>query len=358
MASDSLKIGRIWGIDVNLHWTFILLMLFILLLGSLSLFIIFLLLFVCVFIHELSHSKTALLNGIKVTEIVLTPIGGASVIDQLSIDPRTEFNISVAGPIMSFLLGGLFGMAAVFSPPGPLTFILQIMFELNIALGVLNILPAFPLDGGRVFRSYLERKYDQFKATVITVKISKYIAGLFILFPIIYLSITSGSLEYKVFEFFIYAIVAFFLYGGAQAELQNTIIRKETKNLTIDKAISRDFVFVSSKTKIQSLYRLVESKGVSTVLTSVNGEVMMLDLFRRRQPNVSLASEIATSVPQLKAHTGMMDAIQRLEASGRGVAVVVGRNKRPIGIVTVQHLNALLSLHMLNRRNLTREKGF
>ncbi|HUB92795.1 MAG TPA: site-2 protease family protein [Candidatus Saccharimonadales bacterium] len=349
MAADSLRIGSVWGIKISLHWTFILLMLFILLLSTINLFIVFLLLFVCVFIHELAHSRTAIRNKIRVSEIILTPIGGASMIDNPLVEPRTEFNIAIAGPTMSFLLGGIFGVAAALSPPGTLAFILQTTFELNIALGILNILPAFPLDGGRVFRSYLERRYNEFKATVITVRLSKYIAALFVIIPLVYLLLISASLAYKAFEFFIYAIVAFFLYGGAQAELQNTMLRRDTAGLTIGAAINRDFLEVSPRAKVGELYRLVERRGISIVITRIGGEFMLLDIFRRTVNGAALAEDLAVSIPQFKPNMGIIDALQRMETSGKGVAVVV-RGGRPVGIVTNQHLNALISLHLLNRR--------
>ena len=346
MASDSLRIGKIWGIDINLHWTFLMLMLLFLVLSE-KIFIIFLLLFVCVLIHELAHSFTSIKNGIKVREIVLTPIGGASMIDQADINPRVEFNIAVVGPLMSFLLGGIFGIFVIFSRQGTLTFMLQILFELNIALGVLNILPAFPLDGGRVFRSYLRRKYDYFKATIITVKLSKYMAGLFVLLPAIYLYFVNASLEYKLFEFFIYVIVAFFLYGGAQAELQNVMLKRATKGMTISRVVSKGFITVQPSIGIGRLYGLVEKKGISIVLTKKDGKYMLIDLFRKRAPGNLTAGDLSLDVPVLKPNAGMVEAMQSIEISGRGIAIVV-KGSRPLGIVTSQHLSAFISLHMMS----------
>ena len=147
MAQGSVRIGRIAGIDIELHWLFILLILFFIYLSPLLGFI-WILLFVCVLIHELSHSITALRNGIKVSRIILMPIGGASIINDIGINPEAELNISVAGPLMSFVLGGIFGILVIFTPPGIITYIVQYLFLINILLGVFNILPAFPMDGG------------------------------------------------------------------------------------------------------------------------------------------------------------------------------------------------------------------
>ncbi len=81
MAVQSLGIGKIFGIEIELHWTFLLLLLFTLLIST-FVFILIVLLFVCVLIHELAHSITSLRNGIKVKKIILLPIGGASIIEQ------------------------------------------------------------------------------------------------------------------------------------------------------------------------------------------------------------------------------------------------------------------------------------
>ena len=169
MANGSVGIGKIAGINIELHWMFILLIALFFFISPL-LGLIWILLFVCVLIHELSHSITARRNGIKVVKIVLLPIGGASMIEEINIDPRVEFNIAIVGPIMSLFLGGLFGILVLFTPPGMITFIVQYLFVINIFLGIFNILPAFPMDGGRVLRSYLENKHNFYEATMLTAK--------------------------------------------------------------------------------------------------------------------------------------------------------------------------------------------
>ena len=149
------------------------LMLFFLLFYNIMIFLIFLLLFVCLFIHEAAHAYTARKNNIKVKDILLTPLGGATSLDNDKIDRKQELNIAISGPLMSVFLGGVFGILSVFAPMGNFVFILQELFILNVALGILNLLPAFPLDGGRVFRSYLEKKRNMLDSTMLTGKISK-----------------------------------------------------------------------------------------------------------------------------------------------------------------------------------------
>ena len=97
MAGASPNIGSIYGIPIELHWTFIVMMLLALAI-SVNLFIIFVLLFVCVFLHELAHSVTAIRNNISVKKIILYPLGGGSMIDMDEVPPKLEFMIAIALP--------------------------------------------------------------------------------------------------------------------------------------------------------------------------------------------------------------------------------------------------------------------
>ncbi len=349
MAADgSLKIGRVWNIEIGLHWTFIMLVLLVLLVGNAYLIAVFAMLFVCVFIHELAHSKAAIANRVRVRSIIISPLGGATMIDDSEVDPRTELHIAAAGPVMSFLLGGVFGIMATLAPVGIITFVLQTMFEINIGLGVLNVLPAFPLDGGRAFKSWLKRRRNELEATEITFNASKLIAVLFVLLPVIYLYFLKASLEYKIFDFAIFAFVGFFIYGGAVADKQLAMVRVGTHGLTIRNAISRRFMFVDIGMKADALYRKVESSGTSIVISRADGKFVLIDLFRRRTQGSGIP-DLVVSIPQFSPSTLMIDALREMESGNVGIGVVA-KGGRLVGVVTAQHLNALISLHLMSRK--------
>ena len=188
MAGASPNIGSIYGVPIELHWTFIVMMLLALAI-SVNLFIIFVLLFVCVFLHELAHSVTAIRNNISVKKIILYPLGGGSMIDMDEVPPKLEFMIAIAGPVSSFLLAFIFGIAVIFIPAGTIELFVQLLFILNLLLAVFNILPWFPLDGGRVLRSWLEKKRDFLSATKLTVNISNAIIVLFVIGTIAFVAV-------------------------------------------------------------------------------------------------------------------------------------------------------------------------
>ena len=347
MSQGSLKIGKLMGIDIELHWTFIILMLFPLVFGYLLLFVILLLLFICVLIHELAHSITSLRNGIKVRGIVLLPIGGASLIDSVNIDPKAEFNIAIVGPIMSLLLGSIFGIAVAFSPPGTPTFILQALFELNILLGIFNIIPAFPMDGGRVFRSYLQKRKGKFDATMLAVKVSKYFTALFTVGSLIYLLFINASIAYKEFDFLIYLLIAFFLYGGAQAEKESALLKRDTTGLKIGYALDKAFVMVRPEMTSSELYSIAKKSKSHIMVTKINGRFMLVDFMRKRNAWAGNVSSIAIPIPVVPESSNATDALARVEGNEAGVGIVL-RKGRPIGVLTAQRLQAIISLHILS----------
>ncbi len=357
MALSGIRIFRIFGIDVTLHWTFILMLLAVLLLGSEFLFLLFVLLFACVLIHEFSHSVTALRNGVKVREIILLPIGGASIIDELDIDPKVEFNISVVGPISSLLLGGIFGVLVVFSPPGIITEILQFLFIINIFLGVSNLIPAFPMDGGRVLESYLQERMDEYDATMLTVKVSMYMLGLILIGAIAFMgfqvysqNFNQGIVDYAAFELIYTLIIVFFLYGGAKQEEETAVMRKRTEGLKLLDMVSKDYFLVDSGISMKELYARVKRSKKHRIFTRSGSAYYYVDLSKIRKVQKLQPigiKDLLVSLPNIDYMTGVIDALNRVN-SGPGIAAVT-KNGKLMGIVTVQSISAFISLHMASK---------
>ncbi|MDE1851157.1 MAG: site-2 protease family protein [Candidatus Micrarchaeota archaeon] len=347
MAAGSFGIGRIFGIRIELHWTFILFLLLPLLLQAYGLFLILLLLFICVLIHELTHSITAIKNGIGVSRIILLPIGGASIIDTTKIvNPRVEFNIAVVGPLMSLFLGGIFGVLVVLMPAGPLAQMMQRLFVVNMALGLLNLLPAFPMDGGRVLRSYLERKMSAYDSTMVAIRVSKYTMALIIVGTIAFLY-TAGigyPAYYKELIFFWNLIIVFFLYSGMEAERESMIVRRSTSHLLLRDAMSRHFVYVRPETGADRLYRIMKGRKEHTIITRKDGEYAVVNA----SVSGAIAADMAVAIPGMQAKAKLVDALYSMESNDARVAAVLS-GRRLVGVVTMQDMQAFISLHMINR---------
>ncbi len=173
-------------------------------------------LFGSILFHEIAHGYAARREGIGVVEIVLHPFGGLTRLQREPSTPRAEFRIAFAGPLASFVLAFLFlGLMLVFKSPD--TNILSEIFVnlclLNFLLAIFNLFPGYPLDGGRVLRSFLwKRGRDLNEATILTGRFGQFIAIALIAFGI-FLVIFGGS----VFNGLWAAIVGFFLYDSAKS---------------------------------------------------------------------------------------------------------------------------------------------
>jgi Zn-dependent protease len=180
----SFKIGSAWGIPIELHLTFILLIAAVFILSYPSFYPSFLILFLFVFVvfHELAHSVVARRYGIKVRKIILYPIGGVSEIEEIPDKPSQEWRMAIAGPLTSIIFGAaLLGIGLLITPEplGSLSFsaltgkIIIDLAMLNILLGFFNLIPAFPMDGGRVFRALLAERVKYSDATRYAVTIGR-----------------------------------------------------------------------------------------------------------------------------------------------------------------------------------------
>ena len=150
------KIGRIAGIDLYLHGTFLVLLALTALTGSV---LTLLMLFTIVVLHELGHALAARHYGIPTQAITLYPIGGVARMQAGRFTPNQEIVVAAAGPAVNFALAG----ATVFFTPTPL---LQLFLTYNLGLGLFNLLPAFPMDGGRILRAVLSRRHGHIQATL------------------------------------------------------------------------------------------------------------------------------------------------------------------------------------------------
>ncbi len=350
MALSSPNIGKLFGVQIQLHWTFILLLIFVLFLGP-YFFGIIILLFICVLLHELAHSITAKRDGIQVSKIILMPLGGASIINMEGIKANQEFYIAMAGPISSILIGLFFGLGAIYTPIGMGRQIVQIMFELNILLGVFNLLPSFPLDGGRVLRSYLEKKRDELSATKLTVKIGNAVFILFIFGSIVYATLfTSDSIYYVEFVVLWDLIIFLFIYGGAQAELQAAMTKRYTASLGVRSAMSKNFITEKPETTLAELYHDVLVRHTHIALFAQGKSIKLVRVPRDPLPNVMAnvnrpISSLGVEIPAVQATVSLDSAINTMRFNDAGVAAVVSRGEI-IGVLLQQHVEHVVALHI------------
>lgn len=219
----SYRLGQAFGIGIFVHWSFALLLIYVLastlvtgagLVVAFNSVVFVLAVFACVVLHELGHSLAARRYGIGTHDITLLPIGGLARLKAIPEDPKQEMVIAVAGPAVNVVIAAVLGLIAfLMGPPSAgalLTLssdvaLLHALIVANIILVVFNMIPAFPMDGGRVLRALLAMKKGHLPATEIAAKLGKVFAVLMFL----------AAFKLTPFLF----VTAVFIYIAGQAEL-------------------------------------------------------------------------------------------------------------------------------------------
>jgi Zn-dependent protease/CBS domain-containing protein len=258
----SFKIGKLFGIPIRVHLTFLLLLFFIGISGSkqggsegaILGMIVIIFIFICVILHEVGHSLVAIHYGIKVNDIILLPIGGVSRMEEIPEDPKQEITISVVGPLVSFGLAILFFVLSEVTHQG-IGFkqiniysrnVVASLFWINLVLGVFNLIPAFPMDGGRVLRGILAIRMESLKATKIAVGIGQGFAILLFFFGIF-------------FNWWM-ALIAIFIYLGAEGEERMVAVKNSLGKSPVKLAMLTDVHTVSPQETVgQVLERICHS---------------------------------------------------------------------------------------------------
>lgn len=350
MADLSPTIGRIAGIPIELNWFFILLLLFILFFSTLYYFLLWVLLFVCVLVHELTHSMVAKRNGVRVKKIVLYPFGGGSIIDFENVTPKLEMKISIVGPISSLLIAVAILPFYLLFPSGTIGNTLFLLVELNVFLGVFNLLPWLPLDGGRALRSYLQEKRSFLESTRIAVRASNVMTALFVIGNFAYFAFVPGY-TFAQAEFIVLfdLVIALFIYSGAQSELQSAFIRESIKQLRVRDATSRNFTLVKPGTTTGQLYRQVLKTRRHVVLFRENGKIKQVSiprLERLRSEHVpSTAKSMGIEIPQMDYRKPLFNAIERMRLEDANIVAAMDGH-RLVGVVLLSHLESVVALYL------------
>jgi Zn-dependent protease/CBS domain-containing protein len=269
----SFKIGSAWGIPIELHLTFILLILGVLGLAiyynQIYAFILVVFLFVFVLFHELAHSVVARRYGITVRKIVLYPIGGVSEIEEIPENPRIEWRMAAAGPVTSLVLGAaLIAINYVlpvkiptFSPISVLLFstgnILLDLGFLNLVLGAFNLIPAFPMDGGRVLRALLAERMKFSQAT----KDAAYIGRIF--------GILMVAIGFLIDPFLI--IIGVFIYIGASEEAEQTIVSTALASIQVKDVMQSEFGAVRPDQTLSEAFEIMFKNRYHDALVEKDG---------------------------------------------------------------------------------------
>ncbi len=263
----SIKLGTVFGIPIKLHFTLIFIVILVawsiganvLLLADmlgiedpgittgLQSYTIGLVLavglFVSVLIHEMAHSIVSIKNGIKVNEISLWLFGGVSALEEIPRDPNLEIKVSAVGPLSSLGIALFCFIGGMLTTHGILTFMLLYTSFINFFLAGFNLIPAFPMDGGRILRALLAKKYPYIKATKAAADVGKAFA---VLLGII-------GLFFNIFLI----LIAFFIYIAASQESQSVLFKEVLSRINVRNIMSEDVKTVSPDITIEEFIKIV-----------------------------------------------------------------------------------------------------
>lgn len=348
----SWKLGTFAGIDVYVHATFLILIAWVVLVGSnqgraggavLGSVFFILALFACVVLHEFGHALTAKRFGIRTRDIVLLPIGGMSRMERIPDDPHQELWIALAGPAVSAAIAAI--LFAVLHASGERTpmdpmidwrgasFVWQLMFA-NGVLTVFNLLPAFPMDGGRIFRAALAKHMDYSQATHLAAMVGQ---GMALVFGVL-------GLFGNPFLLFI----ALFVWIGAAHESAAAQMKSALMGIPVSEVTVTEFTSLSPSDTLdhaveimlhgtQQDFPVLENDQLVGILTRKD----LIEGLSRGGPQVSVGQNMRREYSTISGREMLQTALDKLGKSACRIVPVMD-GSRLLGLLTIENLGEFL----------------
>ncbi|OKY77985.1 MAG: Zn-dependent protease fused to CBS domain [Candidatus Methanohalarchaeum thermophilum] len=362
-----MKISEIWNVPIKLHISFLIILpVFAYLFGSSPYFfaeldpiyayslgtVLAVLFFFCVLLHELGHTYVALKSGIEISGITLMIFGGVSSMEELKEDPDTEFRLAIAGPLVSIAIGIILitlnyflGLPALpFGLIGAKSSIAGIFIGwlgyINLVLAGFNLIPAFPMDGGRVLRSFLARRMSYIEATRKAAATGRAFAfGLGLLGVLL---LPQGGIWF--------ILIAAFIYIGASEEEKTTEISKALADKKVRDLMTSEVVTVSPEIYISDLadiirekkhmgYPVVEDNTLKGIITFSD----IKDISKERQYEVVVKDVMTKDLIKINPEEEAYSALKKISREKVGRIPVV-ENDELVGIITRTDFTTALQL--------------
>ena len=353
--SWSLNIGSVAGTAVRVHVTFLLFLAWIFGVNYFSggaqaawsglLFIV--LLFLCVLLHEFGHIFTARAFGVRTPDVILLPIGGVARLERIPERPSQEFLIAIAGPAVNVVIALILilldsahpsadRLAAVESANVSM---IDRLASVNLFLALFNLIPAFPMDGGRVLRALLAARLGYVRATEIAAMIGQGVA-----FVLGFLGLFGNPLL---------IFIAIFVYLAASSEAHLVATRAMSRGVPVTSAMITQFATLTRDEPVDA--------AVQTLLRTRQGEFPVVDSYGRplgvlgrndliralkeRGPGASVADAMTTNIPTVNKSRCLEDAFRLLQEKSVPAVGVVDEAGRLVGLVTSETIGEMLMLH-------------
>ncbi len=358
----SIRIGRFAGIDVFIHWTFWIVIGWIFLLhfrggqgfeSGVRGIVFILALFLCVVLHEFGHALTARRFGIRTRDITLYPIGGVASLEGMPDKPAQELAVAVAGPlvnvVIAVVLGIYLGVSGQFSEiaksdPNTLADIPFVfgLFAANVMLFAFNLIPAFPMDGGRALRALLSFKLDKVRATGIAAGIGQFLAIVFVFLGFF-------------FNFWL-VFIGLFVYLGAGREAAFEKTMSLLTGLTVKDAVMKSFTVLAPDDELgkavdllldsqESDFLVVDGDRTVGVLSKI-GLIKGLSEQGRHSP---VATFMEHDLLVVGSDMKLEDFVQEAAVKGKEIAVVID-NETVLGLIDLENVQEKIMIEEALKR--------
>lgn len=358
----SVQIGKLSGIPLFLHWTFLLIPGYILLsglamgrpaFGMLADLTFVMVIFTCVVLHELGHAIAARKFGVRTRDIILMPIGGVARLERIPRRPREELIVALAGPAVNVVLAAsllaltlpVFGVDGLVVPTSFTANLVGKAIAVNLAMIVFNMLPAFPLDGGRVLRAVLSSSMGHLKATRAAAKTGQAMAVLF------------GLAGLFVLHNPMLVFIAGFVYLGAAQEAGAAESEASLQGLTVENAMITRFDAIPAQASAEWALRFAMSASQREFPVVSSGRLVgVLRLAAAAEAVAGGRSDVAVDqicerdVATVKRHDALATAILLLQTSELECLPVVDESPHLEGLISRDSIRSAARFGPLVRR--------
>jgi Zn-dependent protease/CBS domain-containing protein len=351
----SLNIGSVAGTTIRIHVTFLLFLAWIFGISYVSggaanawnglLFMV--LLFLCVLLHEFGHIFTARIFGVMTPDVILLPIGGVARLERIPEKSSEEFLIAIAGPavnmaiaaVLVLVAGASLDLAHFQSIESDQVGLAERLAIVNVFLALFNLIPAFPMDGGRVLRALLATRFGYVRATEIAASIGQFVA-----FLLGFVGLFGNPLL---------IFVAVFVYLAAAAEAHLVAIRAISQGVPVTAAMMTEFATLMPDEHVDAAVEtlLRTSQGEFPVVDGLGRPVGLLarnDVIRslkERGPDAKVGDVMGTEIPTLGHRHCLDEAFRLLQQNSAPAVGIVDASQRLVGLVTAATIGEMLMVH-------------
>ncbi|HXG79487.1 MAG TPA: site-2 protease family protein [Methyloceanibacter sp.] len=351
----SLTLGSVYGTVIRIHVTFLLFLVWI---GAIYYrqggaeaawqgIIFMVLLFACVLLHELGHVFAARHYGVKTRDVTLWPFGGIASMEQMPEKPSQELIVALAGPAVNVViaaalllwLGSRFNAEALTAIDDPAVSMAAKVAGANIILVLFNMIPAFPMDGGRVLRALLAMGMGNARATELAAAIGQAFAVIFAVVGIFYNPML--------------LIIAAFIFLAASGEAAQAQLRAVAQGALVSDAMITKFQALDTNATVdaaaEALIRTTQTEfpivdGAGRLRGVLTREAMVKAL-KERGPDTPVLEVMQSDVPTVPARAKLETALRSLMKHGRPMVGVTEADGRLVGLLTVENLGEMMMLH-------------